>query len=244
MVVHRPDKTDAAYPLKEWDVITRVGDTPIDNQGMVKITADLRVQFAYMIQRLAKDGKLALTVVRDGKPLKIELPVTANRPTLIPDLHGAYPSYFVYGPVVFSRATRQFLAAFENNANLLRALGFLKSPLVTRALDPPDDDLQELVLISSPFFPHKLANGYGNPTGSVVYSINGTPIKSLKHLVELLRDLKDPFVSIEFSTRGGEALVFERTAIMAATDEILTDNGVRAQGSPDMMEVWQPKPPN
>jgi S1-C subfamily serine protease len=244
MVVHRPDQTDASYPLKEWDVITRVGDTPIDNQGMVKIDKDLRVQFSYMIQRQAKDDKLPLTVVRDGKPLKIELPVSANRPTLIPDLHGAYPSYFVYGPVVFSRATRQFLAAFENNANLLRALGFLKSPLVTRALDPPTDDLQELVIISSPFFPHKLANGYGNPTGSVVSSINGTPVKSLKHLVELLRDLKDRFVTIEFATRGGESLVFERTAIMAATDDILTDNGVRAQGSSDMMEVWLAKPAN
>jgi S1-C subfamily serine protease len=244
MVVHRPDKTDAPYPLKEWDVITRVGDTAIDNQGMVKIDKDLRVQFAYMIQRVAKDGKLPLTVVRDGKTLKIELPVSADRPTLIPDLHGDYPSYFVYGPVVFSRATRQFLAAFENNANLLRALGFVKSPLITRALDPPSDDLQELVIISSPFFPHKLANGYGNSIGSVVYSINGTPVKSLKHLVTLLRDLKDPFVTIEFFTRGGEALVFARTAIMAATDEILTDNGVRAQGSADMMQVWQPKPAN
>src|ERR1700731_4013383 len=36
MVVHRPDKTDAAYPLKEWDVLTHIGDAPIDNQGMVK----------------------------------------------------------------------------------------------------------------------------------------------------------------------------------------------------------------
>jgi hypothetical protein len=27
--------------------------------------------------------------------------------------------------------------------------------------------------------------------------------------------------------------------MVAATEEILTDNGVRAQGSPDMMTVWQ-----
>jgi len=242
MVVHRPDKTDAAYPLKEWDVITRIGDTPIDNQGMIKIDKDLRVNFAYMIQRLAKDDKLPLTVVRAGKPLKIELPVSAQRPTLAPDLHGEYPSYFVYGPLVFSRATRQFLSVFENNANLLRVLGFVKSPLVTRVFDTPTPDLEELVIISSPFFPHKLANGYANPAGSVVYSINGTNIKSLAHLVAVLRDLKDPFVTIEFGSKGGEALVFSRTAIMAATDDILTDNGVRAQGSPDMMAVWQPKP--
>ena len=50
-----------SYPLKEWDVITRIGDTPIDNQGMVKIDKDLRVNFAYMIQKVAKDGKLPLT---------------------------------------------------------------------------------------------------------------------------------------------------------------------------------------
>jgi S1-C subfamily serine protease len=242
MVVHRPDKTDASYPLREWDVITRIGDTPIDNQGMVKIDRDLRVNFAYMIQRLAKDDKLPLTVVRAGKPLKIELPVSARRPTLAPDLQGEYPSYFVYGPLVFSRATRQFLSVFENNANLLRLLGFLKSPLVTRVYDTPTPDLEELVIISSPFFPHKLANGYSNPTGAVVSSINGTSVKSLKHLVAVLRDLKDPFVTIEFGSKGGEALVFSRTAIMAATDDILTDNGVRAQGSPDMMAVWQPKP--
>jgi S1-C subfamily serine protease len=244
MVVHRPDKTDASYPLKEWDVITRIGDTPVDNQGMIKIDKDLRVNFAYMIQRLVKDGNLPLTVVRGGKTLKIELPVSAERPTLAADLHGEYPSYFVYGPMVFSRATRQFLSGFENNAGLLRLLGFVKSPLVTKVFDTPTPDLEELVIISSPFFPHKLANGYSNPTGSVVYSINGTPIKSLAHLVAVLRDLKDPFVTIEFGSKSGEALVFSRTAIMAATDDILTDNGVRAQGSPDMMAVWQPKPGN
>jgi S1-C subfamily serine protease len=241
MVVHRPDKSDPSYPLKEWDVLTRIGDTPIDNQGMVKIDKDLRVNFSYMIQKVAKDGKLPLTLVRAGKTLKIELPVSAEYPTLVSDLHGEYPSYFVYGPMVFSRATRQFLGAFENNANLLRVLGYVKSPLVTRSFDPPSDDLQELVIISSPFFPHKLANGYSNPAGSVVSAVNGTPVKSLRHLVALLRDLKDPFVTLEFAAKGGEALVFSRQALAAATDDILTDNGVRAQGSPDMLAVWQAK---
>ncbi len=241
MVVHRPDKSDPSYPLKEWDVLTRIGDTPIDNQGMVKIDKDLRVNFNYMIQKVAKNGNLPLTVVRAGKSLKVELPVSAEYPTLVSDLHGEYPSYFVYGPMVFSRATRQFLGAFENNANLMRVLGYVKSPLVTRAFDPPSDDLEELVIISSPFFPHKLANGYSNPAGSVVYSVNGTPVKSLKHLVALLRDLKDPFVTFEFAAKGGEGLVFSRSAVVAATDDILTDNGVRAQGSPDMLAVWQAK---
>jgi hypothetical protein len=108
-------------------------------------------------------------------------------------------------------------------------------------LDEPSDELQELVVVSSPFFPNKIVNGYSNPAGSVVYSVNGIRIKSLVHLVEVLRDLKDPFVTFEFDQKGGEALVFSRQAILSATDDILTDNGVRAQGSPDTLAVWQGK---
>jgi len=241
MVVHRPDKTDPGYPLKEWDVISRIGDTPIDNQGMIKLDKDLRVSFAYMIQHLASNGTVPMTIVRAGKSMRIKLPVSAQHPTLVTDLLGNYPSYFIYGPMVFSTATWQLVSSFDKNAGLLRMLGAVKNPLITRAFDPPDAENEELVVVSSPFFPHKLVNGYSNPQGSVVYSINGTHVRSLKHLVTLLRDLKDPFVSIEFDQKGNEALVFSRTAMLAATDDILTDNGVRAQGSPNMMEVWQDK---
>ncbi len=60
----------------------------------------------------------------------------------------------------------------------------------------------------------------------------------------VLRDLKDPFVSIEFDQKGGEGLLFSRPAMVAATEDILTDNGVRAQGSPDTIAVWQGKAAN
>jgi S1-C subfamily serine protease len=241
MVVHRPAHSDAAYPLKEWDVVSRIGNAPIDNQGMVKIDRDLRVSFGYLIQQTASNGKLPLTVVRGGKTLAVQLPVSAEHPTLVTDLRGTYPSYFIYGPLVFSPATWQLVSSLENNTGLMRMLGLVKSPLVTRALDEPDADLQELVVVSSPFFPHRIANGYSNPAGSVVYAVNGTRIKSLTHLVAVLRDLKDSFVTIEFDQKGGEALVFSRQAIMSATDDILMDNGVRAQGSPDTLAVWQEK---
>src|SRR5471032_2250980 len=82
MVVHRPDKTDASYPLKEWDVLTRIGDTPIDNQGMIRLDKDLRVSFAYMIQHLASNGTVPMSIVRAGKSLQIKLPVSAQHPTL------------------------------------------------------------------------------------------------------------------------------------------------------------------
>jgi S1-C subfamily serine protease len=242
IVVHRPDLSNPANPLKEWDVITKIAGTPIDDQGMIKLGSNLRVGFEYLIQKVAKNGKVELTVVRANKPMQVELPVSNEHHNLITDLRGSYPSYFVYGPLVFSRATAQFLGFMRNNPSIMPSLGYIGSPLITRLGDTPSADREELTVVSSPFFPHNLAKGYSNPSPGVVYSINGVQVHSLKHLVTLLRDLKDDFVVIEFDHRGGEALVFPRKQTMDATEEILTDNGVRAQGSADMLEVWQGKP--
>ncbi|MBV8635672.1 MAG: serine protease, partial [Burkholderiaceae bacterium] len=45
MVVQTPAQTAPSYPLKEWDVITHIGDIPIDDQGLVKIGPDLNLRF-------------------------------------------------------------------------------------------------------------------------------------------------------------------------------------------------------
>jgi hypothetical protein len=41
---------------------------------------------------------------------------------------------------------------------------------------------------------------------------------------------------------GGETIIFPQAGMMAATDEILNDNGIRAQGSPDILKIWEAKP--
>jgi len=240
-LVHRPARSDAAYPLKEWDIITRVGDYPVDNQAMVKLGPNLRVRFQYRVQQVAKDGKVPLTVIRAGKTLQVQVPVGNRRGMLIPSLEASYPSYFVYGPIVFSRATSEYLSGLMTNVGAVNALSFNASPLVTRRGDEPDAQHEELVVISSPFFPHKLVSGYSNRFGAVVESVNGVPVRSLRHLVALLRDQKDELIVLRFAQRAGETMVLPRQAMLDATEGILSDNGIRSQGSPDMMEVWNGK---
>jgi S1-C subfamily serine protease len=244
-VVHKPYKNDPAYPLKEWDVITKIGDTPVDDQGMIKLGDDVRVRFQYQIQHIATNGTVTLTIVRAGKELKINLPVSAEYPRLIPGLDGAYPSYFIYGPLVFSTATSDFLGGLlqtRNGAAVMVRLSANGSPLVTRLSDQPAFSGEGLVVISSPFFPHKLDEGYSDPRFQVVKAVNGIPVKNLNHLVEILRDAKGEFITVECATRFGETMIFPRAQMLAATDEILTDNGVRSQGSPDTLAVWNAKP--
>lgn len=240
-VVHKPYRTDAAWPLKEWDVITHIGEYPIDNQGMVKLGSNLRVRFQYRIQQVAKNGVIPLTVVRDGKPVKVSLPAIGARPLLISDLNGAYPSYFIYGPLVFSRATTEFNSFVSGSVQGMNLYAFNASPLVTQRGDSPGAEREELVVISAPFFPHRLVSRYSNRFGSVLESVNGKPVRSLRHLVELLRDLKDEQLVLRFDQRYGESMVLPRKAMLEATEAILSDNGIRMQGSEDMMKVWGAK---
>jgi len=240
IIVTQADPLDPGYPLKAWDVITKIGDTPVDNEGHVKVEANLRVRFQYLIQRIAKNGRVPLTVVRAGKPRAIELPVSSTRPMLMPSLEGGYPSYFIYGPLVFATATQDFVGGF-NNVGWLTSLSTLANPLVTRRSDRPAFAGEELVVVTSPFFPHKLAKGYSPAVARAVKSLNGTPVKNLRHLVEMLRDAQDEHVVIDFHGRGQETLVFPRKEMVAATEEILSDNGVRAQGSADALAIWNAK---
>ena len=244
MVVNKPCRDDPAYPLKKWDVITQIGDTPIDDQGMIDLSDDLQVRFAYLIQHVATNGVVPLTIVRAGKEMKINLPVSADYPLLIPGLNGAYPSYFIYGPLVFSAATDEYLGGLlRTQYGTVVMAGFDSSgnPLATRMMDQPAFPGEGLVVISSPFFPNKLAEGYSSPRSEVVKTVNGIRVRNLAHLVKILRDTKDQFITIECYNRFGETMVFPRAEMLAATDEILTDNGVRSQGSPDMMAIWNAK---
>jgi len=244
ILVRAQAKADEGNPLQDCDVITRIGDIPVDNQGLIKLNDELRVRFPYGIQKSAKDGKAPLTIIREGKELAFAMPTAASHPLVLPDLEGAYPSYFVYGPVAFSEATSDFVNALtrgSKTAATIFTLHYLGSPLVTRTGDKPAFEGERLVVIPAPLFSHKLSNGHANMAGQVVKAVNGIPVRNLNHLVEILRDAKDEFIKVELNGRGAEMLIFPREETLAATDAILTDNGIRNQGSSEALAVWNAK---
>jgi S1-C subfamily serine protease len=241
LVVQVPASTAAEYPLKEWDLVTHIAGVPIDNQGMVALTPDLNIQAQYHVQKAAKAGKVPLTVMRQGQKREIEVPVANTVPRLIGGLAGGYPDYFVYGPIVFSRATWEFRGFMSNSAGQLNSQAFNDHALVTRLTEKPTPEREDLVVVSSPFFPHPLVSGYDNRFGSVLKSINDQPIKSLAHLVEVLRDMKAEQVVLKFDQLNAESIVVPHAEMVKATEGILNDNGIRFQASPGLLGVWNKK---
>ena len=69
LMITRPVCPDESYPLKEWDVITHIGDQAIDNQGNISVGNELHLSFRYLIPKLVKDGQIDLTIWRSGQSM-------------------------------------------------------------------------------------------------------------------------------------------------------------------------------
>jgi S1-C subfamily serine protease len=236
-LVAHTDSADPSYPLRKWDLLSKIGDTPIDDQGMIHL-GELRLSFHYLVRKCARGGKVGFEIVRDGKRMHVDVPVATDRPQLESWLYGRYPKYFIYGPLVLSPASGEIAEAILSTPGIVDPILANQNPVLTRRGEVPAFPGEELVIVASPFFPTHLVDGYGNHQACIVSKVNGIPIRNLAHMVEVLRDARTDNVVIDFAGRGTETLVFPRKKLLSATDEILGDNGVREQGSPEYMAIW------
>ena len=240
MVVHAADPADPKDPLKPFDLITKIGDHEIDNVGMVKINDNFRLNFQYLIQKVVKDGKVPLTVVRQGKTMPIDLPVKTKYPMLIESLKGTVS-------VLLHLRAAGLLAGDERvrrrrSGRFASALAIDRQPAGDPAgrlppvrgrgagrrhlADVPPPDRQG---IRQPALPRSSRRS------------TACTIKNLRHMVEMLRDSKEKYTTISFDDRASETIVFDHQEALKATDEILSDNGIREQASEDLAAVWTKK---
>lgn len=241
-------KTPEDYPVRVGDVLTHIGEHAIDNNGNIRLSNDLQVGFEYVLPRLISDGTVPMQFLRGSERISAQVPAWAPPRQLLPSLKGKYPDYFILGPIVFTTAYDDFPAALEATllsadararqtaAATFRYMMLNSSPLLSRRGDMPAFDEEELVLIAN-LLPHRVTTGYNTPFMHVVKEINGVEIRNLRHLVSTLRDLQDEFVQIEFAGRA-DTIVVERAHLVAATEDVLTTNGIPRQGSPELLKIW------
>ncbi|MGO9601599.1 MAG: trypsin-like peptidase domain-containing protein [Isosphaeraceae bacterium] len=238
LMVREPNHRDSSYPLKEFDILTRIGTHPIDNEGMIQAQDNLRLSFLSMVPKLVRDGAVPVSVLRAGKSLEVALPVSRDSGRLLRSYEGRYPSFFVCGPLVFSPVVMD-AASFYFQFNPM--LAGRSSPLTTRRSDRARFPGEELVVVTAPLLRTRMTKGYADPFGQVVSEVNGTKVKNLAHLVELIRSCKDEYLTFRFAEDYAETLVFRRKAMLDATEQLMSENGISRRGSDDVLAVWNDK---
>jgi len=237
IMVTRVRSRDPDFQLKLWDLVTHLGQHPIDSEGHVRVHGDLRLPAFYFVPRLVNDGKVEMTVIRNGQTRKMQVPVCVDSKGLTPFKGNEYPRYFIYGPLVFTPVTYLFVRAIP--PRLQHYLTEIGSPIVTRRTDSIRFEEEELVALAPPMFPHRITKGYDPRTFGVVSHVNDLTIKNLPHLVKTLRESKEEYVTFRFANLRTEMLVFHRQEIETTTAEILRDNGIRYQYSKDLRSIWE-----
>ncbi|NLX56568.1 MAG: serine protease [Planctomycetaceae bacterium] len=238
LMITRPVCPDESYPLKEWDVITHIGDQAIDNQGNISVGNELHLSFRYLIPKLVKDGQIDLTIWRSGQSMAVQVPVKYSRELLIPHLSGSYPSYFICGPLVFTPASQELVAGLRGQAQASALLGMRQNPLLSRWFDRVSFPDEQLVVLGPQSIPSPLLEGYDNQIFAVVTHVDDVEIKNLAHLVETVRKAAGKFITFKL---GGayETMVFDRQELLDATQEILEDESIRFQASDDLLKIWE-----
>jgi S1-C subfamily serine protease len=238
--IHRPD---TSYELKIDDILIKIGNHEIDDHGNVRLDGDRLLSFIYPVQRLVRGGRLPLTLLRNGQEMKLDLPVDSNPRRLFRDLGEEPQSYFIYGPLVFTEASDEYvrsMTSYVDNQEGGGSLSMIYTGIPTFARYGADQDFagERIVIVSSPMFTHKISRGYKTPYTQAVKQVNGAHVRNLPHFIELLRDANGEFIEFSFHGRYTDKVVFNRKEVVAATDEILSDNGIRQQCSPDMAKIW------
>ena len=238
LMIREPRHRDPSYPLKEFDILTRIGKHEIDNEGMIQAEDNFRLSFMSQVPKLVRNGTVPVTVLRAGKTLEVALPVSREPDQLLRAFDGSYPSYFVCGPLVFSPVvSSEVTYYFQNNP----ALGGRNSPLTTRRSDRARFPGEQLVVVTAPLLRTRMTKGYADPFGQVLSDVNGTKVKNLAHLVELIRSSKDEYLTFRFAEDYSETLVFRRKAMLDATESLMSENGIPRRGSDDVMAAWNGK---
>ena len=224
-------------PLKPWDVVTAIDGRSIDSQGLVSLTDDLRLYFEYFVHHgLNDDDTITLSVLRDGEEIEIRSPVVRGDDDFFPELDNTYPSYIVFGPLVFTPAYQ--IHAYRIDMGRLAAR---RSPIVGRAYTGQDEDAEEFVVLAGGLLNHRINLAYQIPPFAALTSVNGTTITSFEHAVKTIRDTaqsSEEFITFEFYDRGADRLVYRRTDILNSIEDVLNENGIRRPLSRDVEDLW------
>jgi len=248
VLVSRVQSGNHDFPLQPWDLITHIGSYPIDSEGQIRVHDDLRLPAFYKVSHLAEEGTVPLTVLREGAAERLRVPVETKSRRLISYEKNRYPSYFIYGPMVFTPVSGALLSALSRQRQWQYPF-FYGSPVAARYTDLVAFGGEELVALVPPMFPHRITKGY-NPmiTYGVVSHVGDIAISNLRHLVQALREAKGEHITIRLANVGNGirrgnvesgTIVFRRKELESATLEILDDNGIRYQFSEDLREAWE-----
>jgi len=218
--------------LQLGDVLVKIEDYPVGNDGTIEFRRNERTLLNYAVQQKQIGEDIILTVLREGneEKLNINLSRSMKKDRLVPmEEYETLPTYYIYGGLVFCPLTKDLL-------NIWGSQWSQSAPreLVCHLLSntPEREDQQIVVLLKA--LAAEVNQGYQNINSWVVDQINGEKIWNMHDLVEKVENCQEPFVI--FEDQWNKKVIIDKEKAMESHYEILDIYRIPFDRSEDLVE--------
>lgn len=228
MVVDIPLHEKAKNIFMENDVILEVDGVKIANDGTIPFRDHEVVFYEYLFWEKHIGKTCKLKILRDGKVIEQEYPLTAGKRLVPPRTFGELPTYYMIGGMLFLPLTVNYLDSWDNWwSNAPREL-------VNHASFGRLKEDRAQVVVLAQVMADELTVGYQNLNFRVVKEANGKKIKDLNELINVIENMGSGF--LELKLQGHAKLVLDIEKCRAATVRIMERYRIPADRSNDLIK--------
>jgi S1-C subfamily serine protease len=222
--------------LKINDVLMKVDGHAIANDASVEFRPKESTSFSYYIQEHQIGESLELGILRGGKyeTLRIRLDKTARDYDLIPMEFDTLPRYYIFGGLVFTPLTINYLKTWgdywakEAPAELLSRLQF----------NCKSTEGQEVVLLLR-VLADDTNQGYHDLRDLVITKVNGEKIINLRDLIRVVEASPNEKYMV-FEEANGKQIVLNKKRAVEGNKKILATYHISQESFPGLKEEAPP----
>lgn len=182
--------------LQPGDVMTRIDEFNIDNDGMIQIYG-LRLSISEVIESKQVGETLQLTFYRQGQLDRATATIALNRPVLEQARqYDRQPPYVCFAGLVFVPATRNFLETW--GSRWPREVPFYLRYLFAHSIHLNTDRQRKEYIVLSAIMSDEVNSYAYDFKNQVVESINGINIHGLNDVHDAFKKSTDSFYTIRF----------------------------------------------
>ncbi len=213
--------------LKENDVIMSIDGVPVSNDATVPFRKDEVIYFGTLIWEKYLGEICKFKILRKGKEIEVDYELGDPEPLVPRRVFDKFPTYYIIGGLLFLPLSQNFLDSWGN--------WWSKAPrkLVNFAAYGEITEKRNQIVALSEILADNVNIGYQGIKYSAVKSVNGTEVKNLKHLIELIENTKDKFV--EITLQKHIKIIIEFKKLKEATPRILRRYRIPSDRSKDLM---------
>ncbi|MEX2131471.1 MAG: serine protease [Pseudohongiellaceae bacterium] len=231
LVIKVFDGSPAANLLQENDVILKVDEYAVADDGSIHVNEDVRTNYKYAIDLYQPGDDINITYSRKGVVDTATLKAAAAQESyslVAGEQYDQTPEYYIYGGILFVPLNMNLIMRWGTDwsrtapVNLLQARNEWSSP-----------DRRELV-VALQVLAAEVNLGYHDWRNWIVDYINGEPVRDFAHFVEVLRKNTDE--NVVFENSSGYQMIINHRDALSQEREILTRYRIPTSYSPGLFD--------